>query len=93
MPSTVSQRSLSAPKIEDRLDFATHTLAGDPFSSILLGGDLSLQPQELRANVRAALVGPGQVHILETGDKVSDIVGVAIWYPPGARAFARCVLG
>lgn len=65
--------------------------SGDPFTSILLGGDLSLESQELRANVRGALVGPGQVHILEIGENVSDIVGVAIWYPPGARAFARCV--
>lgn len=55
-------------------------------------GDLSLVPKEIRANLRAALVGHGQVHVLEIGNEVSDIVGVAIWYPPGAMVLARCVM-
>jgi len=62
--------------------------AGDPFTDILLGGDLSLSPLQLRANVQAALIG-GEVHALSIGPEPANIVGVSIWYPPGKSAFSR----
>ncbi|KAF5318820.1 hypothetical protein D9619_010803 [Psilocybe cf. subviscida] len=87
-PSVRRLINASDDEIEQCTSVLCDAFDGDPFTSILLGGDVSLQPQEIRANVCAALIGPGQVHILEIGNEVSDIVGVAIWYPPGARAFA-----
>lgn len=66
-------------------------LSGDPFTSILLGGDLSLAPQQLRADVRAAFVSKGEVHVILDGPEVDDIVGVAIWYTPGVKSFTTCV--
>lgn len=62
--------------------------AEDPFTSILLGGNLSLSHLELRANVQAALIG-GEVHALSIGPGPANIVGVSIWYPPGKSLFSR----
>ncbi|KAF9476820.1 hypothetical protein BDN70DRAFT_897047 [Pholiota conissans] len=60
---------------------------GDPFSSVLLGGDLSLAPTEFDAQLRATLIG-GAVHALALGPLVEDLVGVALWYPPGKSVFS-----
>ncbi|KAF8198633.1 hypothetical protein BJ912DRAFT_31558 [Pholiota molesta] len=59
----------------------------DPFSTVLLGGDLSLAPAEFDAQIRATLIG-GAVHTLMLGPAAEDIVGVALWYPPGKSLFA-----
>jgi len=34
------------------------------------------------ASIRCGLID-GEVHVLELGPNVEDIVGVAIWFPPG----------
>ena len=66
-------------------------ILGDPFTDILIGGrDRSLDTLLLRANVRAALIG-GQLDVMSIGPNTSDIVGAALWYPPGKKAFATYV--
>jgi hypothetical protein len=69
----------------------TDAFPDDPFSTVLLGGDLSLAPAEFDAQIRATLIG-GAVHALMLGPAAEDIVGVALWYPPGKSLFATCVL-
>ncbi|KAF9041359.1 hypothetical protein BJ165DRAFT_1530091 [Panaeolus papilionaceus] len=64
------------------IDVLVDAFQGDPFTDTLLGGDLSLSSLQLGANIRAAVIG-GEVHVLSVGPEVDDIVGVAIWYPPG----------
>ncbi|PPQ90531.1 hypothetical protein CVT25_015821 [Psilocybe cyanescens] len=61
---------------------------GDPFTEIIMGGNVDLSPLQIRANLQAALIG-GEVHVITIGQRPEDIVGVAIWFPPGSSAFSR----
>ncbi|KAF5318821.1 hypothetical protein D9619_010802 [Psilocybe cf. subviscida] len=79
--------SASESEIEQITAVLVDAFEGDPFTSILLGGDLSLAPQQLRADVRAAFVSKGEVHVISNGPEVDNIIGVAIWYPSGVKAF------
>ncbi|KAF4616674.1 hypothetical protein D9613_008620 [Agrocybe pediades] len=74
-------------EIEQVVTVLIDAFDGDPFTSILLGGHLELAHAELLANVRAALIG-GQVHVITVGPSAQDIIGVAVWYPPGSSVFA-----
>ncbi|KDR72480.1 hypothetical protein GALMADRAFT_142805 [Galerina marginata CBS 339.88] len=74
-------------EIDQVVEVFVDAFLGDPFSAILLGGNLDLAPQQLRANVQAALIG-GQVHVITVGPKATDIVGASIWFPPGSSAFS-----
>lgn len=51
---------------------------------------MSLVPEELEANARAAALG-GEIHVATTGPDVGDIVGVAIWFGPGQGSMATYV--
>ncbi|PPQ64457.1 hypothetical protein CVT24_008467 [Panaeolus cyanescens] len=74
-------------EIQRSVEVLNDAFQGDRFSAVLLGGDLSLSSLQLAANIRAAIIG-GEVHVLSVGPAVEDIVGVAIWYPPGTSGFA-----
>ncbi|TFK41608.1 hypothetical protein BDQ12DRAFT_678231 [Crucibulum laeve] len=77
----------SDEEIERVTEILVAAFDGDPFTNILMGGDLSLAPHQLRANARAAAVG-GEIHVACIGDQLEDIVGAAIWYPPGTSGMA-----
>ncbi|KAF8962329.1 hypothetical protein BDZ97DRAFT_1825649 [Flammula alnicola] len=77
----------TGPEIDQLVTVLVEAFEGDPFSAILLGGNLDLGPSEIRANVQAALIG-GQVHAILVGPNPTDIVGISIWYPPGTSTFS-----
>lgn len=56
----------------------------------MMGGDLSIEPAQTLATVRGALID-GEVHVVCTGPGASDIVGVALWFPPGHTPMSSLV--
>lgn len=52
---------------------------------------MALVPLQLGANVRAAALGRGQIHVASQGPNPEDIIGAAIWYPPGYSVFSTYV--
>ncbi|KAF8997489.1 hypothetical protein BDQ17DRAFT_1248543, partial [Cyathus striatus] len=74
-------------EVERALQVLIAAFEGDPFTKVLLGGDLSLVPHLLGLNLKTALP-TGQVHVVQVGPEIYDIVGVAIWYPPGTSGMS-----
>jgi hypothetical protein len=71
---------------ETKPHLLTLSQPGDPFGAILVGGNTSLSPIQLRATVAAANIG-GTIHVAtlpssEAGEE-DKIVGVAVWFAPG----------
>ena len=60
---------------------------GDAFTPLLVGGDLNLVGDSNLASIRCGLID-GEVHVLELGPNVEDIVGVAVWFPPGKDMYS-----
>ncbi|KAH9477741.1 hypothetical protein JR316_0009968 [Psilocybe cubensis] len=77
----------SEAEVEQATKVLVDAFKGDPFTNILVGGNMDLEPLQLGANIRAALIG-GQVHVITLGPQPEDIVGVALWYPPGSSSFS-----
>jgi hypothetical protein len=84
-------RSAKVSLIETLAHFTwIDALLDDPFTKFMMGGDMSLIPLELGANVRAAVIG-GEIYVATVGPEPKDIVGAAIWFAPGQSTMSTCV--
>jgi hypothetical protein len=74
------QRRCASPDVftVSSLNFLTK----DEWIHYVHGGDRSLLPVKFESELRATSVG-GRIQVASIGDAVQDIVGVALWFPPG----------
>ncbi|KAF9476819.1 hypothetical protein BDN70DRAFT_881951 [Pholiota conissans] len=79
--------SATEAEIKQLANVLVEAFRTDPYGLILLGNDYTLAPGEFVAQVRATLIN-GALHAFAVGPALEDIVGVALWFPPGKRAFA-----
>ncbi|KAF8996613.1 hypothetical protein BDQ17DRAFT_1310236 [Cyathus striatus] len=86
-PSVRRLKNASEAEVERITQILCAAFHDDPFDKILLGGDMSLDILLNRSGVKAGLIG-GQVYIAQVGPEISDIAGVAIWYPPGTKSMS-----
>ncbi|KAJ7178753.1 hypothetical protein C8R43DRAFT_974346 [Mycena crocata] len=86
MPFQVDLKSkLSEGELEQAVEICLRAYAGERATDSMVGGDESLKDPIFRAMIRAGELD-GEVY-LATESESKQVVGIAMWFPPGKSLF------
>ncbi|KAJ7746594.1 hypothetical protein B0H16DRAFT_1421514 [Mycena metata] len=76
---------ISESELDEATDVCVRAYVGELASNSMVGGDESLKDPIFRAMIRAGELA-GEVYFA-TDDDTQQVVGVAVWFPPGTSLF------